>query len=191
MRRLLLLVPLVLGLLPTPVSAGGGGHGCSDPSQFVDAEVTSVTMKMNCFGPTVARVDAGEKIAFTNDDLVPHTVGGAAATFGNVYEEIKPGESAMYTFDEPGIYPYVCALHPGMAGAIVVGNGIPPGGTAASLTQPVEPPASASDVAAPPADDVADTDWALVGAGGATVAVLAGVALLVRRARRRPHAATM
>jgi len=36
--------------------------------------------------------------------------------------ELQPGASISYTFDEAGVHPYACALHPGMSGAIVVGD---------------------------------------------------------------------
>jgi hypothetical protein len=36
--------------------------------------------------------------------------------------EVQPGQKISYTFDTAGIYPYACVLHPGMSGAIVVGD---------------------------------------------------------------------
>ena len=36
--------------------------------------------------------------------------------------ELQPGQTVSYRFATPGIYPYACALHRGMSGAIVVGD---------------------------------------------------------------------
>ena len=40
-------------------------------------------MKANCFGPTVARIDADDELTFRNVDEHAHTVGGVAGTFGD------------------------------------------------------------------------------------------------------------
>jgi hypothetical protein len=48
------------------------------------------------------------------------------ASWGNA-DDIAEGESVAYAFDNPGVYPYFCILHPGMVGAIVVGDGVPVG----------------------------------------------------------------
>ena len=58
------------------------------------------------------------------------------------------GEKVSYTFSEEGVFPYVCILHPGMIGAIVVGDGIGPA-TKGSVT---------GGMIVPPGDDTAATD---------------------------------
>ena len=35
---------------------------------------------------------------------------------------LKRGREATYAFAEAGVYPYVCTVHPGMVGTIVVGD---------------------------------------------------------------------
>jgi hypothetical protein len=47
---------------------------------------------------------------------------GANATWGS-FETLRGGESSTYRFSEPGVYPFVCAWHPGMVGAVVIGTG--------------------------------------------------------------------
>ena len=124
MRRLipvLALTTLIAALLVGPVttaSAGGGAH--CDP-MFTDAEADVVLLRNNCFVPTIARVDPGTKVSFVNKDSIAHTVTGAVYIFGSM-DEFSTGERS-FRFDEEGVYPYVCILHPGMAGAIVVGDG--------------------------------------------------------------------
>ena len=70
-----------------------------------------------------ARIQAGKTLAWTNMDAVPHTV-----TFGSVGETepafdsglMGPGQTFALKFDQPGIYSFVCTLHPSMTGEVVV-----------------------------------------------------------------------
>jgi plastocyanin len=100
----------------SPASAGGGGcHGAT----LTDAATDEVTMRSACFTPTVARVGVGGTVTFHNGDPMVHEVTGAGGSFGD-HEPIAPGESVEHTFDEAGVYPYYCVLHPTMVGAVVV-----------------------------------------------------------------------
>jgi plastocyanin len=124
MRRLIpfvALATLAAALLvgPATVARAGGGAHCAP--QFTDAETDAVRLTNNCFVPTIARVDKGATVTFENLDGMPHTVTGAVYIFGDM-DEFSTGERS-FSFDEEGIFPYVCVLHPGMAGAIVVGDG--------------------------------------------------------------------
>lgn len=56
-------------------------------------------MKANCFGPTVARIDADDELTFRNVDEHAHTVGGVAGTFGDAHKEVPAGESVPSRFD--------------------------------------------------------------------------------------------
>jgi hypothetical protein len=76
-----------------------------------------------CFGPTILRVATGETITFVNGDPFQHTVLGANGAWGS-YDSLKQGGEATYGFSEAGVYPYVCTWHPGMVGAVVVGDGV-------------------------------------------------------------------
>ena len=98
--------------------AGGGAH-CAPG--FTDAETDEVRLANNCFVPTIARVEQGAEVRFVNQDGAPHTVTGAVYVFGDM-DEFSTGERS-FTFEEEGVFPYLCILHPGMAGAIVVGDG--------------------------------------------------------------------
>ncbi|MEX2405803.1 MAG: plastocyanin/azurin family copper-binding protein [Actinomycetota bacterium] len=116
----LALVALVaLALVPGVAGASGGG-GCGGP--VTDGAGTTVEIEDFCFGPTILRVAPGESVTFVNLDQSPHTVLGANATWGG-YDALKKGHEATYTFAEAGVFPYVCTWHPGMVGAIVVGDG--------------------------------------------------------------------
>ena len=124
MRRLipvlaLAILTLALSVGPATVATAGGGAHCNP--MFTDGETDVVRLAKNCFTPTIARVDPGTKVRFVNEDGIPHTVTGAVYVFGSM-DEFSTGERS-FRFEEEGTYPYVCILHPGMAGAVVVGDG--------------------------------------------------------------------
>jgi hypothetical protein len=51
---------------------------------------------------------------------------------------MREGGSVSYSFDEAGVYPYVCTWHPGMVGAVVVGDATeqPASEPVAGVTEP-------------------------------------------------------
>jgi plastocyanin len=100
----------------TPASAGGGCHSSASA-----ARTTRVEIRDLCFGPTVAYVEPGATVRWTNQDSFEHTVTGLGWQWGS---EANLTESAVLSqrFTKPGVYPYSCILHPGMVGAIVVGD---------------------------------------------------------------------
>jgi plastocyanin len=104
----------------TPAEAGGGCHS----EKLTDERRVAVALEKRCFEPTVVRVDAGQTVAFTNKDPDAHAVTGVANSWGT-YDELRQGDTVSYQFDEAGVFPYFCVLHPSMAGAVVVGDGIP------------------------------------------------------------------
>lgn len=104
----------------TPAGAGGGGcHGASQ----TEASGTEVTMGATggCFTPTILRVERGTSVTFINTDGAAHNLGGH---YWGIEGMFQPGTSREIRFDSPGVYPYACTLHPGMVGAIVVGDGV-------------------------------------------------------------------
>ncbi len=106
--------------------AGGGCHegvtqGGGDTIGLVDA----------CFTPTILRVDPGATVTFVNKDPFAHNV--TANGWGH-FDNLRPGETFTASFDAPGTYPFACTIHPGMSGAIVVGDGIAAGANDAVTT---------------------------------------------------------
>lgn len=126
MRRALILSAVAaLGLLffaPTG-NAGGGGLGCEHGGAFEDARTNEVSLADLCFSPNVARIEAGDTVTFVNDDVMLHYVGGVYDTYGGEHVELQVGGEASFTFEDEGTFPFVCTLHPGMIGAVVVGDG--------------------------------------------------------------------
>ena len=122
MRRRLM-VAVVLGVIvgafwpSAPATAGGGG--CHDQT-LVDEKADQVKMADSCFYPTVARVEPGTEVTWFNGDHVVHMVSGIGWGFPG---EVDLNDRTSFTFDEPGVFPYSCPIHPGMVGAVVVGDG--------------------------------------------------------------------
>jgi plastocyanin len=81
------------------------------------AQTHTVRIENMQFVPPVLTVHPGDRIVWRNDDLVPHTATAAGRFDSGV---IAPGHSATRVAPRPGRYGYVCTLHPGMKGEVVV-----------------------------------------------------------------------
>lgn len=116
-----------------PAAAGGGCH--SGVTQGVG---DTVEMRDACFTPTTLfRVDPGDSVTFVNQDPIVHNVGGNL--WGHL-DDLDAGQAFTATFKDAGIYPYACSYHPGMTGAIVVGEGTGVGnGETVAVTSFAEP----------------------------------------------------
>jgi len=122
---------------PHPASAGGCGRPASHGSG------TTVAISEACFTPSLLTVDAGATVTFVNHDPIAHNVGGQL--WGH-FDDLEPNQRFQATFDQDGIYPFACTLHPGMTGAIIVGDGAGAGNggsvqvRALDLQMPAAPP---------------------------------------------------
>ena len=159
-----------------PASAGGGCHR----ERPTEGEGDTVTMSKLCFDPGVLRVDPGTEVRFVNKDPLTHNV---TATGWGYFGDLNEGDAFRATFDEAGVYPFACTYHPGMTGAIVVGDGIGAGSgvTVGALSEA----STASDERRAPATVTSGSSsalgWAVGGAGGF---VLGGASALFLRRRR-------
>jgi plastocyanin len=125
-----LTVLLALVVLPAiPASAGGGCHGGPVSDVKGAAVHNTVDLEGMCFVQTIIRIRPGQSVTWKNGDPMVHMVTGAGVTWGSL-ENLSPGKTVTYSFTNPGIYPYACMIHAGMVGAVVVGNGGTPSGTA-------------------------------------------------------------
>jgi plastocyanin len=89
---------------PAPAATGGGG---------------SVTMKSIKFNPATVKVKAGDTVTWTNEDSVGHDVTNKSFKSGSA-GGIEPGQSFKHKFAKAGTFKYVCTVHPGMQGTVVV-----------------------------------------------------------------------
>jgi plastocyanin len=170
---------LLLAAVPAVVRAGGGCHVPGPGATYTEGPATVVRMDVCSFAPTIARVPVGTEVRFLNTSSGAHIVLGRNGTW--VSETLEPGAEYSERFTTEGTYPFECPLHPGMVGAIVVGDGAldgaPGGGTApaAVVTSPAPSPASASTAPvkpASPASDTTDMTWAPI-----AIAAFAGLAI--------------
>jgi plastocyanin len=189
MRRTIAAAAVLLGALavagiPGAALAGGGCHGAPTPDRDATGnEEVIVRMVDACFDATVTRVDPGAEVVFSNEDLATHNVGGVL--WGH-FEDMNEGDTYTATFDEAGIFPFACSYHPGMTGAIVVGDGTGAGnGLSVSTTPPDLGPVDTS--ATPVASTASSTPWiALAAIGGVAIGAVATIA--VRRTSKTPAA---
>lgn len=67
-------------------------------------------------------VTAGESVGWVNGDEVPHTVVTGTPVAPGAFESAPLGTDEGYTltFDEPGVVPIYCSLHPQMTGVVTV-----------------------------------------------------------------------
>jgi plastocyanin len=132
MRRATPILSLLLtvGLLAL-AGCGGGGSGSSSTTS-APASTTSgsgstpsaagpvaVAMKDIAFAPASVTVKVGQKITWTNDDAVEHNV---TSQSGEKISSPNFGKGATFSFTptKAGTIDYVCTIHPGMNGKIVV-----------------------------------------------------------------------
>jgi plastocyanin len=110
---------VVVGAALVPVGPVEAGGGCHDPA--TEGTRALVVIRRACFGPTVVHVAVGDEVSFINKDDTVHNLIGHGARWGE-FEGMSGGETRRFTFSEAGIHPYACTLHPGMVGAVVVGE---------------------------------------------------------------------
>lgn len=174
MLRPLLKIALALGMIAVMSPSALAGGGCvPDPQKgMADASKKHVDISECAFGTTVVRIEPGDSVTWTNKDDLPHTVSGAAYSWGSE-ALLSKGDEATYSFKTPGVFPYYCVLHPTMVGAVVVGDGEPTKGGAAIEEIDLSKDAQA---AAPLSTDPKDPGGgaALVLGIAAAVIVLAG-----------------
>jgi plastocyanin len=167
LQAVVLVGVLAGGLLMVAGPASAGGGSCHDPKP-VSGSGVAVDAKDSCFFPTILYVKEGATVTWTNRDAVPHSVTGLAAEWGSGQKTLQQGDSVSVEFSDPGVFPYSCILHPGMVGAVVVGEpsaadagvaSVPIGRAASESGAQEEAPAN-SAVAA---KSEARWPWALVG----------------------------
>jgi plastocyanin len=96
-----------------PLAAAKGGGAAKASGEPVAASIEAFA-----FEPERIEATAGQPVTWTNHDPAEHTV----TQEGGGFDSGTMAASATFTqtFDRPGEYRYICALHPGMKGAVVV-----------------------------------------------------------------------
>lgn len=78
----------------------------------------AVTIEAFAFSPERIEVAPGQKVTWTNRDPADHTATDEAGSFDS--GTMAAGATFSASFDRPGEFRYICALHPGMRGVVVV-----------------------------------------------------------------------
>jgi plastocyanin len=78
----------------------------------------SVSIESFAFQPARVEVPVGTGVTWTNEDPTEHTVTAADGAFGS--DPLSPQARFAFTFDQPGTFPYRCAIHPAMTGTVTV-----------------------------------------------------------------------
>lgn len=118
-RRAFLVVALAAAALCVPSPASAGGGGCVE---VTEGSGTTVEILYSCITPTLLRAEPGATVTFVNRDDYRHVIAGAGYAWSSD-GYMGSGEAFTATFRRDGVYPFQCYLHPGMAGAVIVGDG--------------------------------------------------------------------
>jgi plastocyanin len=88
-----------------------------EPEPEAEPEAVSVEISGFTYNPATITVPVGTIVTWTNQDTDVHTV-TSAGNFdsGNMAQ----GDVFSYTFNEPGIFDYICTPHPWMEGQVIV-----------------------------------------------------------------------
>ena len=104
----------ILGVVVAVVAVAGGCPGDGGG----DGGAAAATIRTFRFAPDPVEVDAGTTVTWTNEDDILHSVTSTTGAFGGDLD--GPGATFGFTFEEPGRYAYVCRIHDGMEGQVVV-----------------------------------------------------------------------
>ena len=131
-HRLLMPLPVLLAVAALGV-AGCGGDDDNDSGTAAGGTDTQkqpaggtgapkVSMKDIQFVPESITAKVGEKITWTNDDSVAHTVTKEKGFKGKGPESdtVDPGQTYTFTPTKAGTIPYFCQIHPNQKGTIIV-----------------------------------------------------------------------
>ena len=168
---------------PATTRAGGGCH-MDDAAGYTEGPATVVRMDVCSFEPTVIRVPVGTDVQFLNTAQNEHAVSGRRNTWGSA-DIMAPGAEFSERFTEAGIFPFACPLHPGMVGAVIVGEAEQAAAPASDVGAGSAP---AADMGAPGGKGSEAIVPAVLGGavGGGAIGLLVGGVL----SRRRPLAAS-
>ncbi|MPZ68145.1 MAG: hypothetical protein GEU71_01265 [Actinobacteria bacterium] len=184
----IVVVGFLLVLLIPNAGLAGGCHGSSEATSGKGAGKVLVDISRCGYSPAILYVEPGTEVSWTNLDPMPHTVTGMGMSLGGLTEFDAGEETKAYRFEDEGVYPYYCFLHPGMAGAVVVGDVSAEKAAAAEQSIPVAAPVADDQ---PPTTPTKSGSFNVVPISIALVALAAAGAFVFgrRRKEREPQPA--
>ena len=118
-RRLAAALLVATALLGACGGGDDGGEAAEDASPAADGTAgDAVRIADFNFSPATLEVEAGTTVTFTNEDGFAHTATAKDKSFDS--GNLDKGGSFEHTFDTPGTYAYLCAIHNSMTGSVVV-----------------------------------------------------------------------
>jgi LPXTG-motif cell wall-anchored protein len=164
LTTLLALALLVLLLIMSAATAGAQSQ-----------KVATVSIRDFYFEPSQLVIEPGTTVQWVNEGTTQHTVFATSPAGTFLSGTLKPGESFTYTFPQrfprpspdrstvqPGMFRYICKIHPEMKGSVVFG----------------EPQREATTVEQPPAT-VPQPPTTLPKTGGLSPILLISLAVIV------------
>lgn len=100
-----------------PSSSAASTAGAAVPAP---ASANAVTIKDFAFSPVSLTVKAGTRVTWTNQDSDAHTVTSDGSGGPLDSKALNTGDTFGYTFTEPGVYKYLCTIHPFMTATVTV-----------------------------------------------------------------------
>ncbi|MBF6242192.1 MULTISPECIES: plastocyanin/azurin family copper-binding protein [Nocardia] len=105
---------------PSPTTATTPpGTAAASPTAAQPASVTVRVEDMK-FSSDAVTVRAGDTVTWKFSDKVPHAVQGIGDAAMGINSPIFTGGEWSHTFAVPGVYRYLCPLHPEMRGTVTV-----------------------------------------------------------------------
>jgi plastocyanin len=99
----------------------GAAANCSLPLAPGVSGSTLVAIRGFAFLPNDVHVKAGSSVTWLNCEP-PGTPSHTTTSNQNVWQSplLAPGDAFTQTFNTPGVFPYICAVHPFMTASITV-----------------------------------------------------------------------
>ena len=101
---------------PSNNGSASGNAPKTSTSGAAGGKTVTIDMKNIAFNPKSVTVKVGQTVKWVNQDSAPHNVTGGplhSPTFGN-------GGSFTFKPTKAGTISYVCTVHPGMTGKLIV-----------------------------------------------------------------------
>lgn len=129
MKTKMLVSLFIFAFVLTACGAQAGySNASSKPAPATSVPVTSapvvsvneaiINISSFQFDPATITIKVGEKVTWTNQDSVDHTV--VADDNGWASDNLGKGVSYSHIFDKAGTYTYHCGVHPSMKGSVIV-----------------------------------------------------------------------
>ena len=84
----------------------------------VEAADVSVIIKNFDYSPMELSIAAGTTVVWKNLDGEPHTIASVDGMFRS--PALDQNDSYSFTFNRPGVFKYICSIHPKMKATITV-----------------------------------------------------------------------